>query len=59
MYGRGFEMPQPERVDVMVHRRNVENASFVLVNFHGFFQVLAHGPYSLKAVESPSKELKG
>ena len=56
MHGRrGFEMLRLAGADVMVHCRNVKNASFVLVNFYGFFSffsgILSHGSYSLKAVK--------
>ena len=46
---RRSRLPRPAAADVMVYRKNVENASYVLVNFYGFFlfpRVLGHGPYS-------------
>jgi hypothetical protein len=38
MHGcRGFEMPRPAAADCMVHRWNVKNARYVLVNLYVFF----------------------
>ena len=33
----GFKMPRPAAANVMIHRQNVKNASFVLVHFYKFF----------------------
>ena len=33
-------LPRPATADVMVYRNNVENTSYVLVNFYGFFKFL-------------------
>ena len=38
MHGRQrSRLPRPAAADVMVIVKNVENASYVLVNFYGFF----------------------
>ena len=44
-------MLQPARVGVMVYRRNIENASFVLVNFSDLFPGFIRGPYNMIPVK--------
>ena len=34
-----FKMPRPAATDVMGHRKNAKDASYVLINFYGFFFV--------------------
>ena len=47
-------LPLLAAADVVVHRRNVENARYVLVNFYDFLHILTHGPLSRKAGTSYS-----
>ena len=48
---RGSRLPRQARADIMAHCRNVENTSFVLVNFGIFiyFPSFVRGPYNTKA----------
>ena len=45
---RDFKIPQPARVRVTVNCQNIENTSYLLVNFLRFFPgfvVFVRGPY--------------
>jgi hypothetical protein len=53
-------MPQLAAAKDMYHRKNVKNASFVLVNFYvcfSFFLGFGHGPYITIAINTELRYL--